>query len=73
MIDPCIPKDWDKVEVKRKFRGATYNITIENPNGLNSGIECINLDGTIINGNIIPPQPAGNYNVQVVLSVEKKV
>ena len=29
-INPCMPKEWDNVKIKRVFRGCTYNITIKN-------------------------------------------
>ena len=29
-INPCLPKEWDNVKIKRVFRGCTYNITIKN-------------------------------------------
>ena len=62
-IDPCIPKDWDKIQIKRKFRGAIYNIKIENPNHNNFGIKQITINGKVIKGNVIPAQPEGNYEV----------
>src|SRR5690554_3449049 len=31
IIDPCIPSDWNGFTVTRKFRGATYRITVKNP------------------------------------------
>lgn len=67
MLDPCIPPDWDKVTVKRKFRGATYHITIENPDAKTGGVSEIFLDGKSIRGNIIPPQPPGEYVVKAKL------
>ncbi len=29
-INPCMPKEWDNVKIKRVFRGCTYNITVKN-------------------------------------------
>ncbi len=68
-IDPCIPADWPQVKIKRKFRGATFHITIENPDGLSRGIQEIRLNGQMIPGNIIPPQEPGDY--QVVVKLER--
>jgi len=31
IIDPCIPAEWDKFEVVRPFRGATYYVRVSNP------------------------------------------
>jgi cellobiose phosphorylase len=29
-VDPCIPKEWEKIKIDRSFRGCTYHITINN-------------------------------------------
>lgn len=67
-IDPCIPKDWKSYQVTRKFRGATYDIRINNPNGANKGIKKLTLDGEEIEEtNIIPLQAEGHYLIEVEL------
>jgi len=62
-IDPTLPDKWDVVEVKRIFRGCTYNITIENKN-LN-GKYVISVDGKEIEGNILPLFDGGEHTVTV--------
>ena len=52
-IDPCIPKNWDKVNVVRKFRGKTLNISIINPNGIQKGVKKITINEKEIEGNLI--------------------
>jgi cellobiose phosphorylase len=37
IIDPCIPKEWDGFKITRVFRGATYNITVKNPDNISKG------------------------------------
>jgi cellobiose phosphorylase len=59
VIDPCIPSAWKKYEVTRKFRGATYHITVSNPIGLNHGVTSLIVDGKAIGGNRIPMVPVG--------------
>jgi cellobiose phosphorylase len=54
VIDPCIPKDWDHIKVKRVFRGNTYNIMIHNPEHVNKGVKKIEVDGEKIDTPIIP-------------------
>lgn len=54
LIDPCIPASWDGYSVKRIFRGALYNIKIENPKHMCKGVEKITIDGHQIKGNLIP-------------------
>ena len=44
-LNPCIPSDWDQISVRRKFRGDTYLITVKNPNGKQSGVTSVTIDG----------------------------
>ncbi|MCA0363471.1 MAG: glycosyl transferase [Bacteroidetes bacterium] len=54
MVDPCIPNDWKEAKITRKFRGATYRISIKNPDSKSKGVKQLIVDGKTINGNIIP-------------------
>lgn len=56
MVDPCIPKDWGKFEVTRKFRGATYHIAVKNPRHVSKGVSSVIVNGKKIIGNVIPAQ-----------------
>ncbi|MEO8614670.1 MAG: glycosyl transferase, partial [Luteolibacter sp.] len=58
-VDPCIPADWDQFKVTRTFRGATYRITVENPNRVCCGIEQMIVNGKQTDGNKIPLAPEG--------------
>ncbi|MBN1114470.1 MAG: N,N'-diacetylchitobiose phosphorylase [Oligoflexia bacterium] len=53
-IDPCIPSDWKEFSVYRKFRGKDFNITVENPRGVQKGVSKIVLNGEEIKNNLIP-------------------
>jgi cellobiose phosphorylase len=53
-IDPCVPADWRGFSVSRKFRGATYQITVENPDGVCKGVRSVTVDGEPIEGNLLP-------------------
>lgn len=44
-IDPCIPADWKEFEVERIWRGTTYLIRVENPQGVMQGVKKLYLDG----------------------------
>ncbi|MFW5801405.1 MAG: GH36-type glycosyl hydrolase domain-containing protein, partial [Spirochaeta sp.] len=67
-VDPCIPKDWKGFTVQRRFRDAMYRITVRNPNGVMKGPSRILLNGSPVEGSIIPAQPAGSTNdVEVIL------
>ena len=67
-IDPCIPVAWKSFQVTRKFRGATYDITVNNPDGAQKGVKTLTIDGVCIEGKpIIPIQSKGHYKVEVLL------
>ena len=65
-INPCIPSTWKEYTVKRKFRGATYEITVQNPQGVCKGIKTLTVDGVNTEGNIVRHQP-GTHQVIAVL------
>ena len=65
IIDPCIPAQWDDFQVTRRWRGATYNITVRNPDGVEKGVKMMTLNGTALVGPI-PPQEAGTVHRVVV-------
>ena len=65
-IDPCICSQWKEYTVTRRFRGAEYEITIKNPDGVCKGVREMLLDGQPIEGNIVPHTP-GTHKVLVTL------
>jgi len=68
VIDPCIPSKWKGFSVKRVFRGATYDITVKNPNGVNKGVKSLVADGMKLGGNVVPAYADGKaHRVEVVL------
>ena len=67
-IDPSIPSAWDGLSATRKFRGATYNIKVTNPNHVCKGVAKMIVDGTEVNGNVVPFDASKTeYNVEVVM------
>ena len=65
-VDPCIPTDWPEFEVTRQWRGATYNITVQNPNAVSKGVASITINGEQVEG-AIPVQAEGSVNDVVVV------
>ena len=59
-IDPCIPKTVPGFTVRRRYRGADYAITVKNPGGVCRGVRALLVDGVPVEGNVIPPAPAGS-------------
>ena len=58
-IDPCIPAEVPGFSVSRLYRGARYEITVENPDGVQHGIRELWVDGEKQPGCLIPIAPAG--------------
>lgn len=67
LIDPCIPPEWRSYRVIRHFRGTTFSIEINNPDGVSRGIKRITVDGEAIEGNIVPDLRDGAEHEVVVL------
>ncbi len=68
-IDPCIPSAWKELNVTRKFRNSTYNIHFTNPSSSSKGLKEIKLDGSVIQGNILPIFNDNKiHSVEVILS-----
>ena len=67
-IDPSIPAEWDGLTISRKFRGATYDIKVTNPDHVCKGIKSVTVDGNAIEGNVLPVFEDGNtHSVEVVM------
>ncbi|NLB64526.1 MAG: glycosyl transferase [Fibrobacter sp.] len=67
IVDPSIPKAWDKYTVVRKFRGATYTINVSNPDGISSGVKSMTVNGEAVEGNVVPILESGEHVVEVVM------
>lgn len=44
-VNPCVNPLWRRFEVKRRFRGTDFTFTFENPDGVETGIRELLLDG----------------------------
>jgi cyclic beta-1,2-glucan synthetase len=47
-LDPCIPKSWATYEMKVQRQSTRYDITIENPSGVNRGVCFAEMNGIAI-------------------------
>ncbi len=56
-VDPCIPGDWREFSVRRVWRGAVYEIHVQNPDGVEKGVRSVRVDGKETDR--IPALPAG--------------
>jgi cellobiose phosphorylase len=68
-VDPCIPREWDRFTVKRRFRGALYHIEVQNPEHVNLGTSKVTVDGTPLKSNVVPVYEPGSEH-QVVVKLE---
>jgi cellobiose phosphorylase len=67
-IDPCIPAGWAGFSVERLYRGARYRITVSNPTGVSKGVEAIQVDGSRMDGVVLPLfEDGGVHTVDVVM------
>ncbi len=65
-IDPCVPADWKGFSAVREWRGAKFDIQVENPDGVMKGVKEIYLDGSRTDS--IPVQAAGSeHQVRIVM------
>ena len=51
----------------RQFRGATFNIKIENPDHVSKGIKSLTVDGKAVDGNVISGITSGVHEVVAVM------
>lgn len=67
VIDPCLAAAVPRAEVVRKFRGATYEISLDNAAGRCKGATGITVDGSAVEGNVLPLLSGGVHRVEVVI------
>ncbi|TFH00489.1 MAG: glycosyl transferase [Calditrichales bacterium] len=65
-INPCIPKDWEGFQVKRKIRGAVYDIRIKKDQSNSKELPKGTLNGKDLPDNIIPYLSDGKVHHVVV-------
>lgn len=53
-VDPCIPASWSGYVVEREFRGGRYRISVTNPNRVCKGVKRVVVDGSEIEGTVLP-------------------
>jgi cellobiose phosphorylase len=66
LIDPCLPSYWKKVSIRRSFHGASYRVTVNNPDGRQTGVKSITMDGKPVKGSLLPVVAAGVLHEVVV-------
>jgi len=66
VIDPCIPAEWKHFHITREWRGAVYNIHVENKDGVMKGIREIFFDGCRVD--VIPVcEKKSAHDIKIVM------
>ncbi len=69
-VDPVLPADWGDFKVTRRFRGATFNITVRKAKGATGRVARLVLDGRAVAGNLVPLPRRPGQTVAVEAFVE---
>jgi cyclic beta-1,2-glucan synthetase len=67
-ISPCIPADWSGFEINFKHGSARYEIRVENPQRVSSGVAALHLDGNPADAtDIVLSDDGRTHEVRVIL------
>jgi len=66
-VNPCVPASFGDFKITRKYRGATYNISVKT-NGVEKGIKKLIVNGKEIDGCVIPYDASvKEYQVEAIM------
>jgi cellobiose phosphorylase len=68
-VDPVLPRSWPGFRAVRRFRGATYEITVTKTVGHRGRVRALLVDGDLVEGTLLPPAASGS-TVHVVATIE---
>jgi len=68
-IDPVLPAAWPGFTARRRWRGATYEITVHQEPGVKGRVRRLLVDGETVEGSLVRPARAGS-TVKVEAVVE---
>jgi len=66
-VDPCLPAELASAKVRRTFRGALYEIKLDNSAGRCKGATKVVCDGQTLDGNLLPVFEGGEHEVEVTI------
>lgn len=52
IFEPCINKEWKEYQIQYKWKDSIYNIKVQNPDGKNSGVSKVLLNGVEVDNKI---------------------
>jgi cyclic beta-1,2-glucan synthetase len=67
-VNPCIPSTWPGFELWYRRGSATYSIVVENPNGVETGVATVTIDGADRPDHTIPLADDGReHQVRILM------
>ena len=66
-FNPCIPKFWNEFDIKYKFGNSIYNIVVKNPDGKNTGVSKILVDGVEHENKIVLDGSGKVFNIEIIM------
>ena len=66
-VDPVIPSSWTGFGAERVFRGVRYEIRVDNPDGVESGVRSMLVDGRAVAGPVLPRPDGDRCRVVVTM------
>jgi cellobiose phosphorylase len=67
-ISPSIPKTWRSYRLTYRDDTTSYDISVDNPDGVNRGVRRVSLDGEILPSAEIPlNRDGGHHKVGVLM------
>jgi len=68
LLDPCIPAAWPGYEIRFRYHTATYEIVVDNPHSVSTGIASAELDGQLLPGPSVALRDDGaTHRLKIVL------
>ncbi|MBU0479247.1 hypothetical protein KKC91_11870 [bacterium] len=69
LINPCIPSSWPSCKMVRNYRKAIYDININNPERVETGIKRLKVDGEEVDPvrPITPFADGKNHQIEVIM------
>jgi cyclic beta-1,2-glucan synthetase len=67
-LEPCIPSSWPGYAITYRHGKATYQITVENPHGVERGVRSVIVDGTTqVETAIVLAEDGQEHKVRIIL------
>lgn len=66
-IEPCIPKEWKEYQMQYKWKESVYNIKVKNPEGKNTGVSKVILNGEEVENCIKLDGSRNIYQIEVIM------